>query len=109
MDQGAIKKSRRGRPRLRPKHLAGDKGYDGNQVRHELRKRGITPVIPSKKNRKRTITYDKQRYRERNVIERCFNGLKQWRRVSTRYEKLGLSYACIILIASSMHFVNLLI
>ena len=109
MDQGEIRLPGRDRPRLRPQYLAGDKGYDGNQVRRELRKRGIIPIIPPRKNRKRAVAYDKERYRERNVIERRFNGLKQWRRVATRYEKHAVNYASIILIASAFHFLNLLI
>lgn len=75
VDIGKIKRTARGRPRLRPGYLAGDKGYDSNQIRDGLRKRGIVPVIPAKTNRKRSIDYDRERYRGRNVIERCFNRL----------------------------------
>ena len=109
IDNGAIKRVRRGRPRLRPKRLAGDKGYDSAALRTALRQRGIQPIIPSRSNRIRSITFDKARYRERNVIERCINRLKHWRRVATRYEKLAANYAAVILIAASMHFVNLLL
>ena len=109
VDAGEIKRVRRGRPRLRPKRLAGDKGYDSAALRTALRRRGIEPIIPSRSNRIRTIPFDKARYRERNVIERCINRLKQWRRVATRYEKLAANYAAVILIAASMHFVNLLL
>ena len=109
VDAGEIKRVRRGRPRLRPKRLAGDKGYDSTALRTALRGRGIEPIIPSRSNRIRTISFDKARYRERNVIERCINRLKQWRRVATRYEKLAANYTAVILIAASMHFVNLLL
>lgn len=109
IDAGAIKRVRRGRPRLRPKRLAGDKGYDSGALRTALRRRSIEPVIPSRSNRIRIITFDKARYRERNVIERCINRLKQWRRVATRYEKLAANYVAVILIAATMHFVNLLL
>jgi hypothetical protein len=74
-----------------------------------LRRRGIEPIIPSRSNRIRTTTFDKARYRERNVIERCINRLKQWRRVATRYEKLAANYVAVILIAASVHFVDLLL
>jgi hypothetical protein len=50
-----------------------------------------------------------ERYRGRNVIERCFNRLKHWRRLATRYEKLGVNYVAVLLVVSSMHFLNLLI
>jgi transposase len=109
IDNGAIKRVRRGRPRLRPKRLAGDKGYDSAALRTALRQRGIQPIIPSRSNRIRSITFDKARYRERKVIERCINRLKHWRRVATRYEKLAANYSAVILIAASMHFVNLLL
>lgn len=109
VDGGAIKGTGPGRPRLRPERIAGDKGYDSTALRAALRRRGIEPVIPSRSNRLRAIAFDKERYRERNVIERCINRLKQWRRVATRYEKLAVNYAAVILIAASMHFVNLLL
>ncbi len=109
VDAGEIKRVRRGRPRLRPKRLAGDKGYDSAALRTALRRRGIEPIIPSRSNRIRTTTFDKARYRERNVIERCINRLKQWRRVATRYEKLAANYVAVILIAASIHFVDLLL
>ena len=83
-----IKRVGRGRPRLRPQRLASNKGYDSAALRTAVRRRGIEPIIPSRSNRIRVITFDRARYRERNVIERCINRLKQWRRVATRYEKL---------------------
>ena len=43
------------------------------------------------------------------MIERCINRLKHWRRVATRYEKLAVNYLAVILIAASMHYVNLLL
>lgn len=109
VDNGAIRGVRRGRPRLRPARIAGDKGYDSTALRAGLRRRRIEPVIPSRSNRKREIVFDKERYRERNVVERYINRLKQWRRVATRYEKLAANYAAIILVAASMHFVGLLL
>jgi transposase len=109
MDMGKIKRIARGRPRLRPVHLAGDKGYDSDQIRQGLRERGITPIIPARSNRKRKITIDAERYRGRNVIERCFSKLKHWRRLATRYEKHGVNYVAVLLIVSSMHFLKLLI
>lgn len=55
------------------------------------------------------VVFDKASYRERNIIERCINRLKQWRRVATRYEKLAANYLAAILLAASMHFANLLL
>ena len=109
MDIGKVKRVGRGRPRLRAEHLAADKAYDSDAIRDGLRKRGVKPVIPSRSNRKRVIEIDRERYRGRNVIERCFNRLKHLRRVATRYEKHGVNYVAVLLIVSTMHFLKLLI
>jgi transposase len=63
----------------RPAKLLGDKGYDSDEIRADLAKRGIEPVIPPRSNRKATIDYDRER---RNLIERCVNRLKQFRRAA---------------------------
>ena len=61
---------RRGRPRCRPKKLAGDKGYSYRRVRRYLRRRGIKAVIPTRKDQRRLPCFDKPAYRRRNVVER---------------------------------------
>ena len=60
--------------------LLGDKAYDSNSFRKSLRKDGIRPVIPGRSNRKKRIRHDKQ---ARNVIERCYCRLKDFRRIAT--------------------------
>jgi transposase len=60
-----------------PEKLLGDKGYDANAIRDDLKKRGIEPVIPPKSNRTEPIEYDREAYKRRNLIERCVNALKQ--------------------------------
>ena len=65
--------------------LVADKGYDTDAFRSFLKERGIKTVIPGKSNRKKRIRYDKVAYKGRNVIERCFCRLKDWRRIATRY------------------------
>jgi len=67
--------------------LHGDKGYDSDDIRRDLIDRGIEPVIPPRSNRKTPIEYDREAYKRRNLIERCVNRLKQFRRIATRYEK----------------------
>lgn len=78
-----------------------DKGYDSNHIRAKLQDHGIHPVIPPKSNRKEAITYDKDKYRLREQIERFFNRLKQFRRIATRYEKLGNIFLAFIHIVAS--------
>jgi transposase len=90
---------RRGRPRLKPRVLIADKGYDSQQLRQWLSKRGVKPNIAERKvpegkkrRRGRKPTFDPQLYRQRNVIERCFGRIKECRRVATRYDKLDNVY-----------------
>ena len=53
MEQGAVKSSGPGRPRIRPKRVAGDKGYSSRKIRRYLRRRGIRYTIPRKVNEHR--------------------------------------------------------
>jgi transposase len=68
------------------------RGYDTNAFRAFLKQNGIRTVIPGKSNRKKRIRHDKEAYKGRNVIERCFCRLKDWRRIATRYDKLARNY-----------------
>lgn len=96
-----LRRSGRGRPRRRPKRLAGDKGYSHRFVRAYLRKRGIGAVIPRRKDQPRRgpDRFDREAYRRRNVIERCVNLLKENRRSGTRYEKLAVNYVALVKLA----------
>ena len=79
-----------------------DKGYDSNAIRATLQEQHITPVIPPKKNRKEPITYDKTLYKLREQVERLFNRLKQFRRIATRYDKLGNTYLAFIHLVAAL-------
>ncbi|MDQ1135643.1 transposase [Microbacterium sp. SORGH_AS 1204] len=92
-----------GRPRTRPDRLRGDKAYSSRAIRQHLRDRSIQAVIPQPSDQighrvrrgshgGRPITYDRDDYRNRNVIERRFATLKQWRGLATRYDKLATVY-----------------
>ena len=72
--------------------LLADKGYDTDAFRAFLKEHGIKPVIPGKSNRKKRIRYDKEAYKGRNVVERCFCRLKDFRRIATRYDKLARNF-----------------
>jgi transposase len=84
-----------------PDRLLGDKGYDSDAIRDDLTKRGIAPVIPPRSNRKTPIEYDHEAYKRRNLIERCVNRLKQFRRIATRYEKTARAYLSMLCIAAA--------
>jgi transposase len=102
MERGAVAGKGGGRPRLRPKRVVGDKGYSSGKIRSYLRRRGIRYTIPRKENEKRRGKFDKVLYRQRNRVERCFNRLKQFRRIATRYEKNAQNYLAMLTLASIM-------
>ena len=80
--------------------LLADKGYDCNVIREELAKAEVEAVIPAKSNRRNPVPHDRQKYRWRNLIERLFNKLKNWRRIATRYDKTKQSYLGFVTLAS---------
>ena len=86
---------------INPDRLLGDKGYDSDDIRNDLADRGIEPVIPPRSNRKTPIEYDREAYKRRNLIERCVNRLKQFRRIATRYEKTARAYLSMLCIAAA--------
>ncbi len=86
-------------PRDGIRYAAMDKAYDSNAIRAQLDAKGITPLIPPKANRLDRIVYDKERYKQRNKVERLFNKLKQFRRVATRYEKLKVHFLAFVTLA----------
>jgi transposase len=100
-----------GRPATRPTRVLADKGYSSKANRTYLRRRGIRAVIPERRDQQanrarrgraggRPPAFDKLAYRRRNVVERCFNRLKQYRAIATRYDKTALSYQAMIDLAT---------
>jgi len=82
------------------KHLLADRGYDADWFREGLLEKRITPCIPPKKNRKHQIGYDKILYKQRHKIENMFGRLKDWRRISTRYDRCAHTFFSAICIAA---------
>jgi transposase len=68
-------------------------------IRDLIEGQDCTPHIPPKSNRYDGITYSKRKYKNRNLIERCFNKLKQFRHIATRYDRNPLNYLAMIKIA----------
>ncbi|EKF42804.1 transposase [Nitratireductor indicus C115] len=62
--------------------------------------RGTEPVIPNNPTRKNIQPFDAEAYKRRNIIERTFCRLKDWRRVATRYDKLAINFAATCYIAA---------
>ena len=81
-------------------HVLADKAYDAEWLIDLIEDLGAIAVIPPRKTSPQR-RYDKAIYRERNLVERCINKLKQFRRVATRYEKTARNYLAIITIAAA--------
>jgi transposase len=82
--------------------VIADKGYDSRAVVEGIESRGAEAVIPSLKNRKVQRDYDRERYRDRNLGERFWFKVKQYRRVATRYEKTARNFLAFVHVASIM-------
>lgn len=92
LETGAVVRAGRGRPRIRPDRLVGDKGYSYTSVRKYLHARGIRVTIPRRKDQGDDICFDAVLYKQRNKIERLVNRFKSFRRIATRYDKRAASY-----------------
>lgn len=79
---------------------AADTAYDANGLRSFLIDRGTTPVIPNNPTRKRFHPFDPHAYKRRNLVERMFCRIKDWRRVATRYDKLARNFLAAVLLAA---------
>jgi transposase len=73
-----------------------DKGYDSERIRAQLLAQDMVPVIPPKSHRREPRDYEKDLDKLREKVERCFNKLKQCRRIATRYEKLSQTFLAFI-------------
>ena len=80
--------------------VLADKGYDADWIRAAIEARGAAPNIPAKSNRTQRFCFSRSLYRQRNLIERFFAKLKQFRRTATRYEKLAANYLAMLKLAS---------
>ena len=98
-----------GRPRTRPEAVLGDKAYSSRAIRTHLRARGIKAVIPEPADQQghrrrrgarggRPVSLDADAYKGRNVIERQYAHLKQWRGLATRYDKYAIIYRAAVVL-----------
>lgn len=99
-----------GEPIAWPVMLAGDKGYRADWIDACLLELGIQPVIPSKENEDREargITFEREAYRDRNIVERLIGWLKESRRIFSRFEKTAKNFAGMIRMAFIHRFLRL--
>ncbi|MGW5679831.1 IS5 family transposase [Streptomyces sp. NPDC003860] len=111
LDSVRVPRLSAGRPRRRPETVIADKAYSSRAIRTGLRRRGIRAVIPERSdqiaNRQRRGSaggrppaFDAERHKARNVVERCFSRLRQFRAVATRFDKLAARYLAGLRLAS---------
>lgn len=94
-----------------PVALAGDKAYRADWIDEYLLERGIRPVIPSKENEDREarpVEFDREAYRQRNIVERLIGWLKESRRILSRYEKRAVNYLGMIKMAFIRRYLRLM-
>ena len=84
------------------RRLLADKAYDADSLRNWLKQHRITAVIPSTASRRTPYPLDKRSYQRRNVIERLFCRLKNWRRIATRYDRHAANYLAGIALAAAV-------
>jgi transposase len=98
-DMGAVPELLQGLPA--PITVVADRGYDSNAVLEQIAQTGAQPNIPSRSRRVVKRSVDPAIYRQRNLVERFFCKLKQFRRVATRFDKLARNFLAAVLLAST--------
>lgn len=88
--------------KIQPQAVLADKAYDADVLLAYIKGKNAKAVIPQKVNRKTQRNFDRYHYRNRNLIERFFARLKQFRRVATRYDKLASRFASFIALVASV-------
>src|ERR1700735_196546 len=91
---------------VQPEAVLADKGYDADAFIASLRARAIKPVIPPRANRKNKRNCDYALYRERNLVERFFQFIKQFRGIATRYEKTARNFSAGLKLGGALGWVQ---
>ena len=81
------------------KSIVADKGYDSDSFIETITTQGAQTVISPRSNRVNPRTFDRHIYKDRNLVERFFCRIKQFRRIATRYDKLANSFLSFVHIA----------
>jgi transposase len=82
--------------------LLADRAYDARKLRDWLVERGVEPVIPPNRTRRRPYPWDPEAYRSRNLVERMFCRLKDFRRIATRYDKRADNFHSAVVLAATL-------
>lgn len=85
-----------------------DKGYDSDEIRECVRKKGMKPIIPRRSNScKNNSEFDSHLYKIRHLVENLFAKLKHFRSIATRFEKLARNFKAMVFIACSLIWLKL--
>ena len=82
--------------------MVADKAYDANTLRQAIAAAGAKAVIPPRASRRESIRWSKAIYRHRNLVERFFCRIKQYRRIATRYDKLAERFVSFISLVAAI-------
>ncbi len=88
-----------------PSWVVGDRGYSSNRLRQRIWNDSSRPAIPPKRNEEQ-LACPKWIYTNRNLVERLWARLKEWRAVATRYEKTARSFMGVLCLAATMHWIK---
>lgn len=91
---------------FKPDYVLADKGYDSDAFVEAIKSKQAIPVVPPRSNRKVVRDYDKELYKERNLVERLFQKLKHFHRIATRYERLARHYQAMLSLVSTVVWLN---
>jgi transposase len=87
--------------------VTADKAYDSKTVRQQIKDDGAVPVIPSRSNARRKARCPKRIYRKRHKIANFFCRIKDWRRLATRYDKLGRNFLAATCLVAALYWITL--
>jgi transposase len=85
---------------LRAKMVIADKAYDADRYISLVKEQGSMPVIPARSNRRERRKLDRHLYKERHLVDCFFAKIKVFRHISTRYDKLAVTFRAAVLIAA---------
>lgn len=89
------------------RRLIADKAYDASDLRAFLAGQGTEAVISPMPRRLVPPAFDRTAYRDRNLIERAFCRIKDWRAIATRYDKTARNFlAGIALVVAVMQWIR---
>jgi transposase len=90
-----------------PLAVTGDKAYDSQDVRRQIRDHGALPIIPSRDNAAHKAYCPRRFYRRRHKIENYFCRIKDWRHIATRFDKLARNFLAANHLVAALYWVRL--